>query len=65
MPFETIVLRPVIRNTGLFTEDANSEIHVSDDHRRLIVYKKADLPPVNLTFHLEEIREGVPPGGRR
>lgn len=23
-----------------------------------------DLPLVNLTFHLEEIREGVPPGGR-
>ena len=58
--FETIVIRPVIRNTGLFAEDANSEIHVSDDHRRLIVYMKADLPLVNLTFHLEEIVEGVP-----
>ena len=58
--FQTIVLRPVIGNTGLFAEDANSEIHVSDDHRRLIVYMKADLPLVNLTFHLEEIREGVP-----
>ena len=61
--FETIVIRPVIRNTGLFAEDANSEIHVSDDHRRLIVYMKADLPLVNLTFHLEEIVEGVPLGG--
>ena len=61
--FETIVIRPVIRNTGLFAEDANGEIHVSDDHRRLIVYMKADLPLVNLTFHLEEIREGVPLGG--
>lgn len=60
--FETIVIRPVIRNTSLFAEDANGEIHVSDDHRRLIVYMKADLPLVNLTFHLEEIREGVPPG---
>ena len=58
--FETIVIRPVIRNTSLFAEDANGEIHVSDDHRRLIVYMKADLPLVNLTFHLEEIREGVP-----
>ena len=62
--FETIVIRPVIRNTGLFAEDANGEIHVSDDHRRLIVYMKADLPLVNLTFHLEEIREGVPLGTR-
>ena len=64
--FETIVIRPVIRNTDLFAEDANGEIHVSDDRRRLIVYMKADLPVVNLTFHLEEIREGVPlsrPGG--
>lgn len=62
--FETIVIRPVIRNTDLFAEDANGEIHVSDDHRRLIVYMKADLPLVNLTFHLEEIREGVPLGTR-
>ncbi len=60
--FETVVIRPVIRNTGLFAEDANGEIHVSDVHRRLVVYMKADLPLVNLTFHLEEIVEGVPLG---
>ena len=60
--FETIVIRPVIETTRLFAEDGNGEIHVSDDHRRLIVYMKADLPLVNLTFHLEEIQEGVPLG---
>lgn len=60
--FETTVIRPVIHGTRLFAEDGNGEIHVSDDHRRLIVYMKADLPLVNLTFHLEEIREGVPLG---
>ena len=41
-------------------------VHVSDDDRRLMVYMKADLPLVNLTFHLGEITEGVPlvePGG--
>ena len=58
--FDTIVIRPVIETTRLFAADGNGEIHVSDDARRLIVYMKADLPAVNLTFHLEEIREGVP-----
>ena len=41
-------------------------VHVSDDDRRLMVYMKADLPLVNLTFHLGEITEVVPlvePGG--
>ena len=41
-------------------------VHVSDDDRRLVVYMKADLPLVNLTFRLRELTEGVPlvePGG--
>jgi len=58
--FETIVIRPVIETTRLFAADSKGEIHVSDDDRRLIVYMKADLPLVNLTFHLEEITEGAP-----
>ena len=58
--FETIVIRPVIETTRLFAADSKGEIHVSEDDRRLIVYMKADLPLVNLTFHLEEISEGVP-----
>ena len=58
--FETIVIRPVVEATRLFAADSKGEIHVSDDDRRLIVYMKADLPLVNLTFHLEEFKEGVP-----
>ena len=64
--FETIVIRPVIAATRLFAAGGKGEIHVSDDDRRLIVYMKADLPLVDITFHLEEVREGVPlpaPGG--
>ena len=62
--FETVVIRPVIETTRLFAADSRGEIHVSDDDRRLIVYMKADLPLVNLTFHLEEVTEGVPLAAR-
>ena len=58
--FETIVIRPVIETTRLFAADNNGEIHISDDERRLIVYMKAALPLVDLTFHLEEVTEGRP-----
>lgn len=58
--FETIVIRPVIETTRLFAAANNGEIHVSDDERRLIVYMKANLPLVDLTFHLEEVTEGRP-----
>lgn len=54
--FNTIVIRPVIRTRGLFSEGGEAEIHLSDDDRRLIVYMKSNLPLVGtLSLHLEEI----------
>ena len=54
--FNTIVVRPVIKTRGLFSEGGDAEIHFSDDERRLVVYLKSSLPLVGtLTLHLEEI----------
>ncbi len=57
--FNTIVVQPIIQTNGLFSEGGDAEIHFSDDERRLVVYLKADMPLINLTMHLEEIREGL------
>lgn len=56
--FNTIVVQPVIRTRGLFSEGGRAEIHFSDDHRRLLVYMHSRLSFGNLSLHLREIREG-------
>jgi len=58
--FKTIVLQPIIRTKGLFSEGGNAELHLSDDSRRLLVYLKTDMPGISLTLHLKSIQSGVP-----
>jgi len=58
--FNTIVLQPIIRTKGFFSEGGNAELHLSDDSRRLLVYLKTDMPGISLTLHLKSIQSGVP-----
>jgi hypothetical protein len=66
--FATLVVQPIIRTKGLFSQGGKAEIHFSDDARRIPVYVKSDIPnfPGSLTLHLKEIHEGIPlhPGSR-
>lgn len=57
--FETIVVQPIIKTDGMFSEGGRAEIHFTDDERRMLVYMKTRIPVVgNLTLHLKEIEEG-------
>ncbi len=58
--FKTIVLQPIIRTKGLFSEGGNAELHLTDDPRRLLVYLKTEVPGISLTLHLKSIRNGIP-----
>lgn len=59
--FNTIVLRPIIRTSGLFGEGGNAELHFTDDERRLLVYLRVEMPLVgSMTLHLRNIQEGLP-----
>ena len=60
--YNTIVVAPEIRSSGLFAEGGSAEIHLTDDERRIPVYVKSDIPnfPGSLTLHLRSVREGVP-----
>lgn len=58
--FRTIVVQPIIRTKGLFSEGGKAELHLSDDPRRLLVYLKTELPGISLTLHLKSIRPGNP-----
>jgi hypothetical protein len=54
--FNTIVVQPIIRSSGMWSEGGEAEIHFSDDDLRIVVYMKADVPnfPGSLSLHLRE-----------
>ena len=57
--FNTVVVQPIIKTRGMFSEDGNAELFFTDDERRLLVYMKTDFSIGNLTLHLEEVSEGT------
>jgi hypothetical protein len=60
--FNTIVVQPIIRSSGLWSEGGEAEIHFSDDDQRYVVYMKADVPnfPGSLTLHLRNVQAADP-----
>jgi hypothetical protein len=60
--FHTIVVKPMIKTSGLFGEGGNAELYFTDDARRLLVYMHSDIPhfPGSLTLHLKSYTEGTP-----
>lgn len=58
--FKTIVVQPIIRTKGLFSEGGKAELHLSDDPRHLVVYLKTEMPGINLTMYLKSLRDGTP-----
>ncbi|MEZ4425107.1 MAG: DUF3108 domain-containing protein [Gemmatimonadota bacterium] len=58
--FETVVVQPLIRTSGLFGEGGKAELHFTNDERRILVYMKSDLTIGSLSLHLESIEEGTP-----
>lgn len=59
--FNTIVVRPVIKTSGLFSEGGEAELHFTDDEHRYLVYLRSKMPVVgSVTLHLESISPGTP-----
>jgi len=59
--FNTIIVRPTIRASGLFEEGGDAELHFTDDENRYLVYMRVGMPIVgSITLHLESIVQGTP-----
>ena len=59
--FETIVVRPIIRTKGLFSQGGEAELYFTNDERKLLVMMKSKVPVVgSLTLHLKSFTEGHP-----
>ncbi len=59
--FNTIVVRPIIKTRGLFSEGGEAELYLTDDDSKHLVYLRSKIPIVgSVTLHLESISEGRP-----
>jgi hypothetical protein len=59
--FNTIVVRPTIKTSGLFSEGGEAELHFTDDEHRYLVYMRVGMSVVgSITMYLENIVEGTP-----
>lgn len=50
--FQTIVIQPVIKSKGIFSEKGHAEMWLTDDPRRLLVQMKTDLSIGSLNLYL-------------
>ncbi len=57
--FDTIVVLPVVRTGGLFSQGGQAELYFSDDDRRLLVQMTARIPVLK---HVQLTLEGYQPG---
>jgi hypothetical protein len=57
--FETIVVRPIIKTTGLFAEGGEAEIYVTDDERRIPIRINSKMKVGTVKLELTEYTEGV------
>jgi len=59
--FQTIVVRPIIRTRGLFSEGGQAEVFFSDDERRILVQMRSRVPVIgSLSLHLRSYQPPAP-----
>ncbi len=56
--FETIVVRPIIKTRGLFSEDGRAEVYVTDDERRIVVRVKTRMSIGSINLYLTKYVPG-------
>ena len=56
--YNTIVVQPIIKTRGIFSEGGEAEVHFSDDERRLIVHLRAKMSIGTLRMYLQSYTPG-------
>jgi hypothetical protein len=61
--FDAVVVRPIIKSKGMFSEGGDARVWISDDDRRIVLQIKARLPgfPFGLNLYLREYRPPTSP----
>jgi hypothetical protein len=59
--FNTIVVKPIIKTDGLFSEGGEAELYFSDDARRIVVLMKTSMPVIGrMEMKLQNYTPGTP-----
>ena len=58
--FDAIVVQPIIKTTGIFSENGNAEIWLSDDDHRIMLQMKSGLSFGSLNLYLKSYRPAQP-----
>ena len=62
--FDAIVLQPIIKTKGIFSEGGHAEIWLSDDSNRIMLQMKSKLPFGSLNLYLTSYRRAARPATR-
>jgi hypothetical protein len=62
--FDAIVLQPIIKTKGIFSEGGHAEIWLSDDSNRIMLQMKSKLPFGSLNLYLTSYRRAAAPTSR-
>jgi hypothetical protein len=62
--FQTVVVQPIIKSKGIFSEKGHAEIWLTDDPRRLMVQMKTRLSFGTLNLYLRSLERGAGPDAR-
>jgi len=54
--FDAVVIQPVIQTTGIFSQNGQAELWITDDDRRLIVQLKSRLSFGSINLYLTDVR---------
>lgn len=54
--FDAVVVQPIIKTSGLFSQGGQAEIWLSDDNRRILLQMKTRTPIGSLNLYLRKIR---------
>jgi hypothetical protein len=57
--FDAIVIQPIIKSKGIFSENGQAEIWLSDDDRRIMLQMKSNLSFGTLNLYLKSYTEGA------
>jgi hypothetical protein len=62
--FDCLVLRPIIKGGGIFREQADGRLWITNDERRMLVQIKGKISVIPITMRLREITRGTPSDGQ-
>jgi hypothetical protein len=57
--FDAVVIQPIIKAKGIFSEDGRAEIWLSDDDRRIMLQLKSNLSFGSLNLYLKSYTAGT------